>query len=123
MNKSNRREFLHGASSAIAGAAVFPLLRSPIGVVAATDSLTAAASALKPDSGSEALPRSKKIRGVMVDAARVPETLDYYRRVIEFCADWQLNTIHFRLADDQGSALRFNSVPNLFTHNHAFTHD
>ena len=59
----------------------------------------------------------------MVDAARVPETLDYYRRVIEFCADWQLNAIHFRLADDQGSALRFNSVPGLFVHDHAFTPD
>lgn len=59
----------------------------------------------------------------MVDAARVPETLDYYRRVIEFCADWQLNTVHFRLADDQGTALHFNSVPGLFTHDHAFTPD
>ncbi|MFZ1014647.1 MAG: family 20 glycosylhydrolase [Terracidiphilus sp.] len=59
----------------------------------------------------------------MVDAARVPETLDYYRRVIEFCAQWQLNTVHFRLADDQGTALRFNSVPGLFAHDHAFTPD
>jgi hypothetical protein len=59
----------------------------------------------------------------MVDAARVPETLDYYRRVIEFCAEWQLNTLHVRLADDQGSALRFHSVPGLFTHDHAFTPD
>ena len=123
MNKSNRREFLHGTCSAIAGAAAFPLLGSSIGVVAATGSLTAAASIWKPDSASEASPNSKKIRGVMVDAARVPETLDYYRRVIEFCADWQLNTVHFRLADDQGSALRFNSVPGLFTHDHAFTPD
>ncbi len=59
----------------------------------------------------------------MVDAARVPEALDYYRRVIDFCADWQLNAIHFRLADDQGTAFRFNSVPGLFTHDHAFTPD
>ena len=123
MNKRNRREFLHRGCSAIAGAAVFPVLRSSIGDVAATGSLIATASDWKPDSGSEASPNSKKIRGVMVDAARVPETLDYYRKVIEFCADWQLNTVHFRVADDQGSALRFNSVPGLFTHDHAFTPD
>jgi len=56
----------------------------------------------------------------MVDAGRVPETLDYYRRVIDFCADWELNTLHFRLADDQGTALRFNSVPDLVVHKNAF---
>jgi hypothetical protein len=59
----------------------------------------------------------------MVDAARVPENLSYYRRVIDFCAGWQLNTLQFRLTDDQGSALRFSSVPNLITHPHAFTPD
>ena len=57
----------------------------------------------------------------MVDAGRVPESLDYYRRVIEFCAEWDLNTLHFRLTDDQGSALRFTSVPDLVTHRNAFT--
>ena len=61
------------------------------------------------------------MRGLMVDAGRVPESMDYYRRVIDFCADWQLNTLHFRIADDQGSALRFASVPDLLTHNNAFT--
>ena len=61
------------------------------------------------------------MRGLMVDAGRVPESMAYYRRVIEFCADWQLNTLHFRIADDQGSALRFASVPDLLTHNNAFT--
>jgi hypothetical protein len=63
------------------------------------------------------------IRGLMVDAGRVPESLDYYRRVIEFCAEWELNTLHFRLADDQGSALRFTSVADLVTHKNAFTPD
>ena len=59
----------------------------------------------------------------MVDAARVPEDLAYYRRVIDFCSDWELNTLQFRLTDDQGSALRFSSVPHLITHPHAFTPD
>lgn len=61
------------------------------------------------------------MRGLMVDAGRVPETTDYYKRVIEFCADWELNTLQFRLADDQGSAMRFSSVPDLVTHGNAFT--
>ncbi len=62
----------------------------------------------------------KRLRGLMVDAGRVPETLDYYKRVIEFCADWELNALHFRLADDQGSAMRFASVPDLLLHQNAF---
>lgn len=57
----------------------------------------------------------------MVDAGRVPEKLEYYRRVIDFCAGWGLNTLQFRLADDQGSALRFASVSGLVTHRNAFT--
>jgi hypothetical protein len=73
--------------------------------------------------GESALRKAKvqrKMRGLMVDAGRVPETLAYYRRVIDFCADWDLNTLHFRLADDQGTALRFNSVPDLVVHKNAF---
>lgn len=61
------------------------------------------------------------IRGMMVDSARLPEKLDYYRRVIEFCSDWEMNTLQIRLTDDQGSAIRFSSVPDLVTHKHAFT--
>lgn len=61
------------------------------------------------------------MRGLMVDAGRLPECMDYYRRVVEFCAEWGLNTLHFRLADDQGSAVRFTSVPGLVNHVNAFT--
>lgn len=60
-----------------------------------------------------------KLRGIMVDAARVPESPAYYRRVVDFCADWDLNALQFRVADDQGSALRFASVPDLVTHKDA----
>jgi hypothetical protein len=120
MAKPNRREFLHGAGSALAGAAIFPAFRNSDRFAAAASS-PEAASDLKPGAAHRPAPNPKKIRGVMVDAARVPETLNYYRRVIEFCAQWQLNTVHFRLADDQGTALRFTSVRDLFTHNHAFT--
>jgi hypothetical protein len=61
------------------------------------------------------------MRGLMIDAGRVPESMEYYRRVVDFCAEWQLNTLQFRLADDQGSALRFQTVPDLVTHKNAFT--
>ena len=61
------------------------------------------------------------MRGLMVDAGRVPETMDYCKRVIEFCAEWELNTLQFRLTDDQGSAMRFTSVPDLVNHANAFT--
>ena len=63
------------------------------------------------------------MRGLMVDAARVPEKLEYYRRVIDFCAEWGINTLQFRLTDDQGSALRFASVRGLITHRNALTPD
>jgi len=59
----------------------------------------------------------------MVDAGRVPESMEYYKRVVQFCAEWELNALQFRLADDQGSALRFASVPGLLTHSNAFTPD
>jgi Glycosyl hydrolase family 20, catalytic domain len=61
------------------------------------------------------------MRGLMVDAGRVPEKLDYYHRVVDFCAEWGFNALQFRLADDQGSALRFASVSGLITHTNAFT--
>lgn len=63
---------------------------------------------------------NQRLRGLMVDAGRVPESLDYYKRVIDFCAEWQLNALQFRLTDDQGCALRFASAPDLLFHQHAF---
>jgi len=56
-----------------------------------------------------------------VDAARLPEKPSYYRRLIDFCCDWDLNALLFRLTDDQGSMLRFKSHPELVTHQYALT--
>ena len=61
------------------------------------------------------------IRGIVVDPARLPESPEYYRRLVDFAADWGLNTILFRLADDQGAALRFDRHPELITHRNALT--
>lgn len=62
-----------------------------------------------------------RLRGLTVDAARLPEKPAYYRRLIDFCRDWKLNALLFRLTDDQGSMLRFESHPELITHAHALT--
>ncbi len=63
----------------------------------------------------------RPIYGILADAARVPEKFEYYQRLIEFCADWELNAVQFRLTDDQGCALRFESHPELITHRNAFS--
>ncbi len=65
--------------------------------------------------------REKKIRGFMIDAPRATETLEYYYRVIDFCRKEQINTIIFRLTDDQGSAYLFTSHPELIMREGAFS--
>jgi hypothetical protein len=118
----NRRRFLLDAGVALSSAASPRLLAGictshadRIGIPIGADARLQTKDSLeKPVPGG-------KMRGLMVDAGRVPESMDYYRRIVEFCAEWELNTLHFRLADDQGSALRFASVPDLLVHNNAFT--
>ncbi len=132
MRKKSRREFLLGSGIALSGIAAVPRLLAEAGNMnrdfAALENDPTRVDALPPSSlfetdGSTSRNTTApgKMRGIMVDAGRVPESLEYYRRVIEFCADWKLNTLQFRLADDQGSALRFASVPDLVTHGNAFT--
>jgi hypothetical protein len=129
MGNKNRRQFLRAAGATLTNVAAFPRLLSAMpgyGTKLAGDNGVSPGKSPSMDSepqGSERAAGQAKIRGLMVDAARVPESLDYYRRVIDFCSDWELNTLQFRLADDQGTALRFSSVPNLVTHVDAFTPD
>jgi glycosyl hydrolase family 20 len=63
------------------------------------------------------------LRGFLVDSAWMPETMDYYRRLVRFCADWGMNVLVFRVADDQGSVIRFSSHPELIYHKNGFTPD
>ena len=72
---------------------------------------------------SPGLRGATRLRGLMVDAARLPEPVSYYRRLIDFCHEWQVNALLVRLTDDQGAALRFQSHPELVTHRHALTLD
>jgi Glycosyl hydrolase family 20, catalytic domain len=93
-----------------------PMLRRDflkLSSMATTIALTRSASATQAS--------GNRLRGIMIDAARLTERPEYYRRVIDFCRDWKLNAILFRLTDDQGSAFRFESHPELVTHDHALT--
>jgi hypothetical protein len=108
----HRREFLAGAGVVVAEVATTSLALASKFKINPSVSLAATA---------ESSSRKIRMRGLMVDAGRVPETMAYYKRVIEFCSDWGLNTLHFRLTDDQGSAMHFTSVPDLVNHANAFT--
>ena len=55
----------------------------------------------------------KVFRGFMIDAPRGVETIDYYFHLIDFCQENGMNSIIFRLTDDQGSAYLFTSHPEL----------
>ena len=113
MKKRTRREFLAEAGVVLGGSVVAPR------VWGAACGLSAESAAGAAHTGSAA--GAAPIRGLMVDAGRLPEKMEYYRRVVEFCADWEMNALHFRLADDQGSALKFATVAGLVTHRNAFT--
>ncbi|MGB6691900.1 MAG: family 20 glycosylhydrolase [Terracidiphilus sp.] len=122
MRISNRREFLRGASVVAASTVVSSRMAAKTQALTTSSNASLANAALaQQNTQPQKAPSSTRLRGLMVDAARVPERLEYYRRVIEFCADWELNALQFRVADDQGSALRFASVPNLVIHKNALT--
>ncbi len=53
------------------------------------------------------------MRGLMIDAARTPETLEEYVRFIDFAAERGINTILFRIADNHGIAVRLERVKGL----------
>lgn len=66
-------------------------------------------------------PKDEPFRGFMIDAPRGVETMDYYFRLIDFCQGKKINSIIFRLTDDQGSAYLFSSHPELNMCEGAFT--
>jgi len=51
------------------------------------------------------------LRAIMIDAARLQERDEHYRKLIRFAARWGANAVVFRLADDQGTAMRFKTLP------------
>jgi hypothetical protein len=53
------------------------------------------------------------VRMVMVDPARQNETLEYYRRMIAFCARYKINALLVHLTDDQTACLYHEDYPEL----------
>jgi hypothetical protein len=106
MNRASRRHFLRTVSLGLA----------------ALDLTSDRSSASVDRRGAQrASSRPEPLRGLMVDAARLPEKSAYYMRLIDFCREWNLNALLFRLTDDQGSVLRFPRHPELVTHLHALS--
>jgi hypothetical protein len=110
LTQFNRRNFLQTTALGLAGISSWPRA-SVAGPFLQT-------SSTRPASGGLA---GERLRGITVDAARLPERYSYYTRLIDFCQEWNLNALLFRLTDDQGSMLRFKSHPELMTHPHALT--
>jgi hypothetical protein len=65
--------------------------------------------------------KSHPFRGFIIDAPRCVENMEYYFRLVDFCHEKEFNAIIFRLTDDQGSAYRFTSHPELNLTEGAFT--
>lgn len=61
-----------------------------------------------------------RINGLMIDASRLLEPHPYYFRLIEFMAEWKMNTLLFHFSDDYGCALRLKGFESLALP-HAFT--
>jgi Glycosyl hydrolase family 20, catalytic domain len=127
--KKSRRDFL---ASGIAGIAGTTLLADQIANGAPAAGLASSGipkqNSLRPEASAQGQTAGGKepalqLRGLMADAGRMPEDPSYYRRAIDFCHEWNLNAYLISLADDQGSAFRFNSHPELITHKNALTHD
>lgn len=54
-----------------------------------------------------------KLKGLMLDPARVVEKKSYYRELLPKLANWGYNFLHLHLIDDQQCALVFPSHPEL----------
>jgi len=61
-----------------------------------------------------------RIRGLMVDPARLVERHEFYFELIERMARWGFNTLWWHFSDDQGFALKLDGHPELATP-YAFT--
>jgi len=58
--------------------------------------------------------------GIMIDCSRLMEQHDYYFRLIDFMADWEMNTLILHFSDDHGLSIRLPGYEKL-AHPRAFT--
>ncbi len=122
-HRAGRRDFLSTCTRGMAWSGLAALgLNGPIEMAVATTEPRTVGPISSTRGSANAVPAtSLQLLGLMADAARVPEDISYYRRLIDFCRDWKLNALLLSLTDDQGCALRFKSHPELLTHAHALT--
>ena len=61
-----------------------------------------------------------RMRGVMLDMARLKEKHEYYYRMMDQLAKWKINTVFLHLTDHDGCAIEIKRYPKLATR-YAFT--
>ncbi len=61
-----------------------------------------------------------RFNGLMIDCSRLMEPHDYYFKLVDFMADWGMNTLLFHFSDDHGCGVALPgferiAMPNAFT--------
>lgn len=62
----------------------------------------------------------KVINGIMIDCSRLLEKQEYYYKLIDFMADWEMNTLLLHFSDDHGLSVAIPGFEKL-AHPRAFT--
>ena len=65
---------------------------------------------------------SNPINGIMIDCSRLLEKHEYYYQLIDFMADWDMNTLLLHFSDDHGLAIQLPGFEKL-AYPKAFTTD
>jgi hypothetical protein len=60
------------------------------------------------------------VNGIMIDCSRLLERHDHYYRLVDFMADWGMNTLVLHFSDDHGLSVALPGFEKL-AHEHAFT--
>ncbi len=60
------------------------------------------------------------VNGIMIDCSRLLEQHDYYFRLVDFMADWDMNTLVLHFSDDHGLSVRLPGFGKL-ARDRAFT--
>lgn len=61
--------------------------------------------------------KSSPFNGIMIDAARLIEKPAFYYRLIDFMAEWKMNTLLFHFTDDHGCAVKLPGFEHLASKN------
>ncbi len=98
-----------GLTVAVCDEAAFPLLAQTLAQAVVTD---AAGDACLPAMEVEDEPLFAH-RGLMLDSARYPHSVEEIRKILRVMARYKLNRFHWHLTDDQGWRLEIRAYPRL----------